>query len=90
MRTEYGTYSSVWDDGSIIITSNVSIDMDEMRITRWYPGRTCEIDGVVVDEDMIDSIEESLNVLDEEYVIIGDTKYTASDCYGSGEIIYEV
>ena len=86
-----GEYSSVWDGGKTV-TSEVWIDLDEMRITefgeRWMGGTADENDD-----------PDEFEVLEEEFVFIPETDMTyiavstdelewAEDRYGNGIIAY--
>lgn len=70
MYTVDGTYTSSWDDGYCDVTSDVVVDMDAMEIVSWGEREVCCEDGCDV-EDM------ELDILDDEYVEINGTRYTA-------------
>ena len=90
-----GEFTSVWDDG-VEIVCNCEVDLDRMEIIkmdgdRWLAGNC---DGY--DLDTIDDVVENLL---EEYVYIEDTGETYSaaadgedvfDEYGNGILVYQV
>ena len=94
-----GVFVSVWDDGAFAIESPCEVDLRKMEVIEMFEDRMAwdEDGNAVYDENEIDVLINTVEHLDEEYVLLDDgTRYTAAredddeaeDYYGNGIIYY--